>query len=142
MTPEARKWLFTGRARALPDHLSIEFDRYLNTLAWLGSGLDWSKMPSEKRINVVDATPSDFAAWLAGTAIGQHSHTVVWYSAEEGGIVVPAIAGVDDLDELYWHAPGVRFACGAELQEGIVVPRYSDLMQYGSGDEIIATAAR
>lgn len=44
-------WIQDGRAARLPDVLSLELDAYLNRLPWLGSALDWSKMPPSRTFN-------------------------------------------------------------------------------------------
>jgi len=131
-------WVHDKRAFALPTEFSTRFEQFLNGLPWLGSALDWSKMPSAQVINLASADANDLHIWLSKTRIGAHSHIAIWYSAERGGLVVPLEIGVTNLDELYREAPGVRFAFGVDLREGQLEPAYGALLQYGSGDDLIA----
>jgi hypothetical protein len=66
----------------------------------------------------------------------------VWYSrGGEGGIVVPLRVAAEAPDELYCDAPGPRFAFGAALDStGAVESFFAELLQYGYGDLLIATA--
>jgi hypothetical protein len=138
LVPIAQEWLQEGRGLELPPDLSAGFDRYLNTLPWLFSGLDWSKMPRSEVINLSEANEEDLLAWAKRTRVGAHGHLAVWYSPREGGLVVPIDLGLVSLDELYLGAPGVRFAFGVDLQQAGMNAAFGDLLQYGSGDDLVA----
>ncbi len=139
MNKIAQKWLDEGLATRLPHSISKEFDTHLLRQPWIGASLNWSLMPRSERLDVSEASPDEVMAWVARTRIGGHSQIVVWYSVEKGGIVVPLQQGVMHLDELYRDAPGVRFAFGADFVKGELKPDYSSILQYGAGDELIAT---
>lgn len=137
-----RTWLEEGRAARLPTVISALFDDHVAALRWAGTtGLDWSRMPASRELNVVGQSPTDVYAWVTRTGLGRRSHMVVWYSRMEGGIVVPLRAAVDALDELYCDAPGARFSFGADVERsGALEPFFGDLLQYGCGDLLVATA--
>jgi hypothetical protein len=98
-------------------------------------------MPASHEYNVVGKSPADVYAWVKGTSLGRRSRMVVWYSRMEGGIVVPLRAAVEALDELYCDAPGTRFSFGADVDSGgALEPFFGDLLQYGCGDLLVATA--
>lgn len=140
MTPEAEQWVSSGRALALSDDVSAEFDAYLATSRWHSSALDWRMIPHVS-INVAENSVAEFSKWLISTRIGLHSHVAVWYSAEEGGIVIPREKLLpENLDELYWKAPGVRLLFGLDLKENVLVPSYADILEYGFGDLYFAVA--
>lgn len=122
--------------------MSDLFEVHVAALPWAGTtGLDWSRMPASRQLNLVGKSPAEVYAWVKTTGLGRRSHMVVWYSRTEGGVVVPLRVGAEALDELYYDAPGVRFAFGAVADGGVVVqPFFADLLQYGHGDLLVATA--
>lgn len=132
------QWIRDGRAMPLPVALSHQFDDYLNRLPWVGAGLDWSKMPPSKIFNLVGKKRYDSRSWIGETGIGRHAHTAIWYDRERGGVIVPLEFAVANLDALYQYAPGIRFAFGIDVSEEQMHPAFGDLLQYGSGDELIA----
>jgi hypothetical protein len=132
------QWIRDGRAMPLPVALSYEFDAYLNRLPWIASALDWSKMPPSKIFNLVGKKRSDLRAWIAETRVGRHAHLAIWFSRVRGGVVVPLDFAVANLDAFYRHAPGIRFAFGIDVLGAQMHPAFGDLLQYGSGDELIA----
>ena len=132
------QWIRDGRATRLPDALSQEFDAYLNRLPWLGSTLDWSKMPPSRSFDVAGKKRYELRSWTAETKIGTHTHVAIWYSRVGGGLVVPLGFAIANLDALYRHTPGIRFAFGVDFIEGQMQPMYGDLLQYGNGDELVA----
>jgi hypothetical protein len=137
----ARAWLNKGRAAQLPDAISEAFDKYLHSLQWDGTtGLDWSQLPASRRCNLADTTGNQLLEWARTTGVGRHTHLAIWYSKEEGGIVVPFDEGIIALDELYVDAPGPRFSFGADMEGQMLRPRFNDLLQYGNGDLLIAIA--
>lgn len=139
MVPTAEKWLREKRALSLPTEAALRFEEFLNTLPWLGSSLNWSRMPPAVTINVANAQRRDLLAWGKKTRIGSHTHMAIWYSAEEGGVVVGTDFGLLSLDELYRGAPGVRFAFGVDWgAESYAYGAYADLLEYGAGDKVTA----
>lgn len=138
MGPTAERWIREKRALPLPMDFSTGFEKFLDTLPWLGSGLDWSRMPCVEAIDASDPEPRAILRWAKRTRIGSHSHMAIWYSAKQGGLVVGIEVGLASLDELYRDAPGVRFAFGVDLYLDQLEPAYGDLLQYGSGDRLIA----
>jgi hypothetical protein len=135
------RWIRDGRAIPLPAAISHDFDAYLNRLPWIGSALDWSKMPPSRIFDLAGKRRSDLRSWMvAETRIGRHAHIVIWYSRVRGGVIVPLDFAIANLDALYQHAPGIRFAFGVDVSDAQIHPSFGDLLQYGSGDELIAVA--
>jgi hypothetical protein len=119
--------------------MSETFDDYVHALPWAGTtGLDWSRMPTSMELNVVGMSPEEVYQWALRTRLGAHGHLSIWYSREDGGIVVPLRDGIVALDELYAHAPGPRFSFGLDITDGIARPAFSDILQYGYGDLLVA----
>jgi len=137
----AERWIREGRALPIPREISIEFDEFLMGLPWLGTRLDWSKMPPTESIDTASVERRRLFAWARRTRIGSHTHIAVWYSAARGGVVVPMEVALLSLDELYREAPGVRYAFGIDVHPDQMRPEYTALLQYGGGDEIIAVRA-
>ena len=135
----AQTWLAEGRAIPLESATSQAFDEYVHSLRWSGTtGLDWSRMPSFRQIDLAHSAVEQLLRWVRTTAVGRHSHLAVWYSKQEGGIVVELDKGIAALDELYFDAPGPRFCFGVEIDEDTLRPAFEDLLQYGPGDLVVA----
>jgi hypothetical protein len=132
-----RAWLSAGRGEPLSQEVSRALDAHVRALPWVGSAIDWARMPASSRLGL-DATPEAMVSWAKSTRLGRHRWLAVWYSLEAGGIVVPLEDGIAGLDELYWDAPGLRFCFGADSASGEATPVLSDFLQYGSGDTLIA----
>jgi len=137
-----RTWLEEGRAVRLSTAISDAFDDHVDALPWGGTtGLDWDRMPASREFNLVGKSPAEVYAWVKTIGVGRRSHIAIWYSRKEGGIIAPLRVAAEALDELYWDAPVPRFAFGAELENGgAVQPFFEDLLQYGYGDLLVATA--
>jgi hypothetical protein len=139
-TLAGRTWLQEGRATPLPTAISDAFDVHLAALPWAGTtALDWSRLAA-RQLNVVGKAPAEILHWVMTTRLGTHGHIAIWYSRDDGGVVVPLRAGIEALDEFYWGAHGVRFSFGVDLVDGRVSPFFDDLLQYGHGDLLVATA--
>ncbi len=132
----------TSVATAVEDRSGNTIDGHVAALPWEGTtGLDWSRMPASHEFDLVGKSPAEVYAWVKTTGLGRRNHIAVWYSREDGGIVVPLRVAAEALDELYRGAPGPRFAFGAEIESsGAVQPFFADLLQYGHGDLLVATA--
>lgn len=124
---------------ALPVSFSLAFEEYLNSLPWSGSSLDWSRMDGCMVFNAAVSDGVALRAWIDRTGIGRHPLVAVWYSIEEGGLVVPRDLAIDSLDELYRYTPGVRYSFGAFRLGDRLHCAFADLLEYGRGDELIAT---
>jgi hypothetical protein len=112
----AHEWLQAGRASELSSSISDAFDDHVSSLPWNGTtALDWSRMPFSSTLNLVGRSPEEVYRWAGTTRLGHHRHMAVWYSRNEGGIIVPLRECLTALDELYWDAPGPRFAFGVKI---------------------------
>ncbi len=134
--PEA--WLDDGKASLLPLQISADFRDYLNTLPWVGSGLDWSRLQPFATINISQASVDELLAWTNSTALGGHSHMALCFSPKEPCLLVKREDGIRRLDELFWRSPGIRFCFGVDV--GADEPRsdFGALLQYGAGDLLFA----
>lgn len=135
----AEAWIREGRAQRLPEALSSAFDAYLCSLPWHVSSLDWSRMPRAEVINVAKVDIVRMREWFSRTRIGRHSHIAIWYSVDKGGLIVPTNLAIDSFDELYWGAPGARYAFGLTIDGDRLEPAFNALLEYGRGDELTAT---
>jgi len=142
MTPEAQTWLAAGRAIALPDHMAMAFERYVNALPWFTSSLDWSRMPPCADVNLQGDPSPDYRPWLPRTRLSLHTHLAVWYPGHprSSGIVAPMLDALDELDALYWPAPGSHFCFGMDVSRGKLRPAYKDLLEYTFNQHYISVA--
>lgn len=142
MTSLRQAWIEKGSARLLSLELSRDFKDYLNALPWIASTLDWSRMGPFTEINISQSDEASLLAWAEASALGEHSHLAFCFSPKERCLLVPFKAGITHLDELFWEFPGVRFCFGADESSDHVTPCFDDLLQYGAGDILVATARK
>lgn len=133
-------WIGDGRAILIPATLSAAFAEHIERLPWRVSSLDWSKLPSARRISLPEASERQLLDWFESTQLARHSHLVMWFSPKEDGLAVEAREALKNLDVLFWDAPGTRFAYSAELKDGLWVPAFGDFLEYTGGDTITASS--
>ena len=135
-------WMGSGRGLLVPVAVSAAFGDYLDALPWMASSLDWRRMPPSTEIDLSEASEATITKWLKGTSLARHSHLVAWYESEEEGMAIETTDGIQNLDTLFWGAPGTRFAFGANLTGNTWVPVFADLLEYRGADIVTATLPR
>jgi hypothetical protein len=135
-------WVNDGRGRPLASSVAHALHDHVNKLPWRGTtGLDWGRMPASIQLNLVGKSDDDVYRWARQASVGAHDELAVWYSRERGGIIVPLREGIMALNELYRGAPGPRFSFGVETGPSGDRVILADILQYGYGDLLIATAS-
>jgi len=138
LTSLRQTWIEQGRARLLPLRVSLEFREYVNSLPWMASTLDWSRLQYTK-INISKASCDELLTWAKSSSLGRHSHLVLFFSPAEQCLLVSLDDGISHIDELFWESPGVNFCFGADVSGDTVTTCFTDLLQYGAGDLLFAT---
>jgi hypothetical protein len=131
-------WIEEGRATLLPSGVSAAFGDYINTLPWVGSTLEWSRLEPFTKIDVAMASNEEVLEWTKLTALGRHSHMALCFSPKEPCLVVKLEEGMRHLDELFWSSPGISFCFGVDVSGDEPQSSFADLLQYGAGDFLFA----
>ncbi|MBS2966506.1 hypothetical protein KGA66_25930 [Actinocrinis puniceicyclus] len=122
-------WVRAGRATVAPHQDCFRFHQHLLALQWVGSGIDWSLLPNV----VIDlgalADEVVFEA-ASGLPVASHSHLLALFTPDQPGIYCEMKDGLENLDYLFWKAPGVRFVCGTDFIGGAMIPRCADFAEF------------
>lgn len=80
--------------------ISLEFHNYLNTLPWIGTTLDWTKVSEPWKRFDLDGTESSEKeiSYLEQTILRTYSHVWICYDTDKPGIVVDKQTWYDKYD--------------------------------------------
>lgn len=110
--PHIREWMASHESYVLESRYSESFHRYLESLPWLPSKIDWSELRSVF-VSLEDGEV-DLQS-MAETPIGRHQYTMVCYKAADAAILCRTDDDFRDADLLCMRASGPRYMCGAQL---------------------------
>ncbi|MWA12865.1 hypothetical protein [Streptomyces sp. BA2] len=114
-----REWLAEHGHRILDPAYSATFERYLESLPWTSSRIRWAAVPHTE----IDTAPSDDPAFTeawGSTPLGGHPFVLITYTGSEPAVLCRTEDALRDIDVLYLRAPGPRYFCGADSQDGEV----------------------
>jgi hypothetical protein len=117
-----------------------EFNKYLCTLRWFPTSLDWRGMPPWEQFRLAVDNEAAAVEWAHRMAIGKHSHVVAVYKWDEPGLVCTLDAAIFNLGALFAHAPGKNFFFGADQEGDSWRYKFADLMEFDGGE--VFTAVR
>jgi hypothetical protein len=109
-----QEWMTNHYHRVLDSLHSSRFERYLNTLPWVSSHVDWDQVENAQLLMPTEVDRA-FLNECRKTPWGQHDHVVIMYTGDQDSLLCRTEDAIADLDLLYSRAPGDRFFCGAEL---------------------------
>ncbi|MET9952242.1 hypothetical protein ABZ135_11930 [Streptomyces sp. NPDC006339] len=132
------EWLAAHKHWVLDAERSGEFNHLLSTFPWTTSHIRWSSVPHTRIELSDDAASETFWEQFRTTPVGRHQYVFLMYAAHEPGIVCSARDALPDLDLLYSGAPGPRYFCGADLQDGHPKLRFTDFAEYDGLDLVRA----
>ncbi|MFI8963362.1 hypothetical protein ACIGO8_14760 [Streptomyces sp. NPDC053493] len=132
------EWLADHEHWVLDAESSREFDRLLGEFPWAPSRVRWSHVPHIHIDLPENETDNEFWERFRETPAGRHEYVFLMYSAREPGVVCKAREAIPDLDLLYSGAPGSRYFCGAEAEEGGPTPHFMDFAEYDGLDLVTA----
>ncbi|NLU72177.1 hypothetical protein HCC61_05665 [Streptomyces sp. HNM0575] len=115
--------------RRLESSYSQVFHEYLESLPWIPSKVDWSRIPHK----FVSLESDDTAAELRlidETPIGRNPYVMVTFNADDMAIMCRAEDAFRDADSLYMRAPGPRYMCGAKFESDGIVLSVEDFAEY------------
>ncbi|MEV5125915.1 hypothetical protein AB0K49_24465 [Streptomyces decoyicus] len=118
---QIRPWLREHDAAPQPVALSAQFDAYLSTLPWTGSGIDWRGLP-HRSLALDGISDDEVVRWARHTPLALHTHALVMDSATEPGVLCHFEDATRDF-ELLSNRPEL-YMCGADLVNGDVQPAF------------------
>ena len=133
-------WIEEGRASLLPITMTAEFEGELLSMPWVVSTLDWARLRPTAPLNRARASAEELLQWAQRTAIGACTHMALCFTPKKPCLLVKVEDGLRYLDQLFEEAPGVRFCFGVDVANGTVRPHYDAVLQYGSGNLLVASA--
>ncbi|MFE1775505.1 hypothetical protein [Streptomyces sp. NPDC059008] len=114
-------WLQEHDAAPQPILLSTQFDAYLSTLPWKGSGIDWQDLPHHS-LTLDNISDDEGVQWAQQTPLALHTHVLAIDSATEPGVLCHFKDALRDF-ELLSNRPEL-YMCGADLRNGDVHPSF------------------
>ncbi|WP_330478216.1 hypothetical protein OG301_20235 [Streptomyces platensis] len=114
-------WLHEHGAAPQPVLLSAQFDAYLSTLAWTGSGIDWRSLPHHS-LALEGVSDDEVVQWARQTPVAMHDHVLVIDSATEPGVLCRFEDAMRNF-ELLSNRPEL-YVCGADLVDSDVQPAF------------------
>lgn len=125
-----------GVASVVPANVCDDFARFLATLPWLGTGLDWSKLPPACSLSLSSKSAEAVDDWLRRTRAGRQPYLIAFFSEGQPGIAIATRKALRHLDEIFWKAPGRRFMFGAHRHEEQWQPAFQDFLEYDGGERL------
>ncbi|MFC5144620.1 hypothetical protein [Streptomyces aureoversilis] len=123
---EISSWLDEHGASAGSVALSAEFDAYLCTLSWAGSGIDWREIP-HRSLALEGVSDDAVVKWARQTPMALHDHVLLIDSASEPGVVCRFEDAVRDF-ELLSNRPEL-YMCGVDLVGSEVQPAFDRFIE-------------
>ncbi|WP_430792089.1 hypothetical protein [Actinoplanes sp. G11-F43] len=127
--PHVAEWLNRHPHQVLELGFSSEFEAYLNTLPWAGSHIDW-RLLDHKSLELPEDIDADFIESCRRTPWGRHDYLMIMYSGMEPALLCGTVDAISDIDLLYSGAPGTRFSCGADVNDGRVILNCLEFVEY------------
>ncbi|MCZ0209314.1 hypothetical protein OZK63_28305 [Streptomyces sp. UMAF16] len=110
---------------------------YLSSLPWGTSGVDWDKTPG-LRIPFGDDDPQPrWAGNFSDTPLGGHEFLMVAYAPGKVALLADRDEVLADLDLLYAQAPGVRYFCGADINQNTVTVAVEHFAEFSDSGVIV-----
>ncbi|MYS24662.1 MULTISPECIES: hypothetical protein [unclassified Streptomyces] len=114
-------WVAAGRASVAPTSACSAFHEALIEFPWTSTRIDWRTV-KHVTIDAAEAGEKNLAAAAAERGVALYPYLLALFSPGQPGLICAAGDGLDNLDYIYWKAPGIRYFCGVDLV--MEVPRY------------------
>lgn len=131
-----KEWARGRCHRVLDEKYSSDFDKFLCSLPWAGSHIDWRELAYEQ-IEIPEVVDANFLALCRNTDWGSHEYVFIMYNRGCKSLLCKLEDAVTDLDLLYSEAPGTRFICGADVEGESIQIIHADFAEYDGFSRLI-----
>jgi hypothetical protein len=135
-----RALVSSGTGDVLDSSVCEAFERYLESLPWLATRIDWEALGDSTSIRLSSVGRDGLLKWVESTTLASHSHVAAFYSGREPGIVCTLEFGLCNTDLLFMSAPGIRYLFGVDRSAAGWVPAFSAFAEYEGPEELTARA--
>lgn len=127
----------------VPSTVLREFNECLCRLPWIGASIDWNNVPGnmELVLPAYEGWEYELIEWVRTTALGQDTHIVPYYKANECSIMLPVSLGLSRIDLLYSGYPNPAYLFGATIADGKSCFNFGHLLYWNGGDVFRATSS-
>ncbi|MFF3274199.1 hypothetical protein ACFYWU_25200 [Streptomyces chrestomyceticus] len=123
------EWVASGRASVAPVSVSSAFHEALLEFPWTPTRIDWRSV-KHVTVDVADVGEENFVAEVAEHGLARHPYLLMLFSPDQPGLICAAVDGLENLDYMYWKAPGVRYFCGIDLAADGVRYHFRDFGEF------------
>jgi hypothetical protein len=120
----------------LPKSEAQPIEAALNSLPWAGSTLDWDSGFSGG-VTVSSDELVRTTAVMPGTEFEKHGYAMAFFSFNEPVVAGEMLEILQNLDAIFWKAPGTRFVFAATVADGVWSPVLTDFLQYQGTDSVV-----
>ncbi|MEV5348131.1 hypothetical protein ACIG54_22220 [Streptomyces achromogenes] len=132
-----KAWRNTHNCKVVSHRKAQQLFDYLNTLPWGVSRIDWSKTPGIQIPFGDDDPQPRWVGHFSDTPLGRHEFIMVAYAPGRDALVAARDDVLADLDILYAGAPGVRYFCGADIDQETVTAAVEDFAEFSDSGVIV-----
>ncbi|MFE2097370.1 hypothetical protein [Streptomyces sp. NPDC059468] len=125
-----REWRDSHQCTVVESGKVKEFFDYLNTLPWGASRLRWEGIPNLSIPFGEDGPQSQWATRFSDTPLGRHEFIMVAYAPQREALVGRREEVLADIDLLYAGSPGVRYFCGADIDQKALTLTVEDFAEF------------
>lgn len=138
--PHVRALLASGDGDVLDVSVSREFERYLESLPWLATRIDWGVLGNGTSVRLSSVDRAGLLNWAQSTSLADHSHIAAFYSGREPALVCSLEFGLCNTDLLFMSAPGIRYLFAVDRGEAGWAPVFPAFAEYEGPEELTARA--
>ncbi len=109
----------------------VAMDDELMKMPWAPSRIRWALVPGAKVIPL-SKDEKETLRLLRETNFGPHNYAVAFFSREDVAVGGRIEHIIENIDEIFWRAPGVRYVFGAEINQGELAVALADFVEYDS----------
>jgi len=126
-------------ASILGVEMSARFSKFLDSMPWAPSHVDWRSIPCAK-FEISDDWEESVLEFSREYPLGAHEYLMALYDESQPSILCPLGVGLRDIDLIYSGTPGSRYICGVDLIDGRPVPAYEDFAEFDGFANLIFRA--
>ncbi|SED80954.1 hypothetical protein SAMN05216489_04522 [Streptomyces sp. 3213] len=122
-------WIEGGQACVAGGDVCQAFHDVLLEFPWTPTRIDWRAV-EHVTIDLDEIDDEAVAATARAQKVPLHTHVLVLFSPDQPGLICETENALENLDHLYWKAPGARYFCGADVDESEWRYHYRDFGEF------------